>query len=179
MRITAGIYGGRQYIAPNTVKTHPMSDKMKGAIFNALGDLSDLKVLDAFAGSGGLGYEALSRGADYVVLVDYDRQAQKCIVTNIDSLKIGDKAKVISADIGSWLKTSSEQFDVILADPPYDSIKLNLISALAERLNPGGIFVLSYPGKQTPPTIDNFKIISNKNYRDSQLIFYINKVNVN
>ena len=72
MRIIAGYLGGRQFNSPRSNRTHPMSDKARGGLFNALGDISGLTVLDAFAGSGALSFEAISRGAESVIAVDID-----------------------------------------------------------------------------------------------------------
>ena len=70
MRIISGVLGGRVFKAPNGNKTHPMSEKIRGAMFNSLGDISGLTVLDAFSGSGAVAIEAFSRGAEHVVAVD-------------------------------------------------------------------------------------------------------------
>jgi 16S rRNA (guanine966-N2)-methyltransferase len=85
MRIIAGRLGGRHFASPQGRRTHPMSDKMRGALFNALGDIDGLSVLDAFAGSGALAFEAVSRGAGHAVAIDVDKSAQRAIAENIST----------------------------------------------------------------------------------------------
>lgn len=151
-----------------------MSDKMRGALFNMLGDLSGLRVLDAFAGSGALGFEAISRGAESVVLIDNDRLAQRAIERSILQLGIKDRAKLVAAGIGPWLSTSSEQlFDIVLCDPPYDDLQANLLPRLQKVVHPdGGLLVLSWPGGKELPVIENLQLIESKQYGDGSLGFY-------
>src|ERR1700733_7722884 len=100
MRIIAGKLGGRSFDSPGTDKTHPMSDKMRGALFNILGDVDDLIVLDAFGGSGALSLEAVSRGARSAIIMDSDRRAQQTIQENIQSLGLQDQIQLVNAGAG-------------------------------------------------------------------------------
>lgn len=147
---------------------------MRGALFNMLGDLSGLNILDAFAGSGALAFEAISRGADSVVAIDTDRAAQQTIERNIHQLGLAKKVTLISAGAGSWLSTSPGQvFDVVLCDPPYDELQLNLIARLKDVVRPdGGLLVLSWPGGQELPKIEGLELIEERNYGDSSLGFF-------
>ncbi|HKX24038.1 MAG TPA: RsmD family RNA methyltransferase, partial [Candidatus Saccharimonadales bacterium] len=83
MRVIAGELGGRFFAGPDSTATHPMAERVRGAMFNALGDIEGLTVLDAFAGSGALAFEAISRGAKSVVVVERDKRAQRIIAENI------------------------------------------------------------------------------------------------
>jgi 16S rRNA (guanine(966)-N(2))-methyltransferase RsmD len=76
MRIIAGTLGGRTFESPHGRRTHPMSDKVRGSLFNTLGDIDGLTILDAFAGSGALAFEAISRGAEHVLAIEIDNRAQ-------------------------------------------------------------------------------------------------------
>ena len=171
MRIIAGTHGGRIFASPGGHKTHPMSDKMRGALFNSLGDISGLHILDAFAGTGALAFEAVSRGAAGAVLLENDRNAQRTIAENIALLGLDD-CKLVRAAAGPWLTTTEEKFDLILLDPPYDNLQNGLLERLAQRLNPAGMLVLSWPGKQPPPTLNSLKLTDSKHYGDSSLHFY-------
>lgn len=173
MRIIAGILGGRQFDSPGTHRTHPMSDKMRGALFNILGDLDGLSVLDAFGGSGALGFEAASRGADDVLILDNDKTAQKTIAHNIDALDLAPKVRLVKASAMSWLGTNeSAEFEIILCDPPYDNLQPNTLASLAGHLKPSGVYVLSYPASQQVPDITGLKLVKNQQYGDGQLAFY-------
>jgi 16S rRNA (guanine966-N2)-methyltransferase len=173
MRIIAGRLGGHQFASPKGHRTHPMSDKGRGALFNALGDIAGLTLLDAFAGSGALSIEAISRGAAHATAVDIDKAATDTISKNAETLGVGRQVKVVRAGLSSWLDTSGGQlFDVILADPPYDDLQLPSIQKLLTRLKPGGIFALSWPGKELPPDFGSLDLLQTNAYGDSQLVFY-------
>src|SRR3954470_23836038 len=100
MRIIAGQLKGQQFQAPHGHKTHPMSDKMRGALFNVLGDIEGLTFLDAFAGSGALAFEAASRGAKAVTAIEIDNSAHKTIGQNIKALHISTQVKAVKANTG-------------------------------------------------------------------------------
>jgi 16S rRNA (guanine966-N2)-methyltransferase len=172
MRVIAGSLGGRNFHSPSGHRTHPMSDKLRGALFNALGDISGLSVLDAFAGSGALSCEAVSRGASGVLAIDTDRNAQQVIASNIENLGIAKQVKLVKASIGAWLSTTDQQFDIVLADPPYDNLQPELLLRLAKRVKPGGLCVLSLPPDATISLSDEFKLLSHKDYGDASLRFY-------
>jgi 16S rRNA (guanine966-N2)-methyltransferase len=174
MRIIAGRLGGRIFESPRGFVTHPMSDRVRGGLFNTLGDITDLSILDAFAGSGALGFEALSRGAGKVLALEIDTSAQRSIEQNAKSLGLRNTFKLVRSSAGGWLSTSSDKltFDIVLCDPPYNDLQHNLITRLSERVSPKGLLVLSWPGKQEPPTLADFDIVRQKSYGDAQLIFY-------
>ncbi len=173
MRIVAGALGGRQFDSPGTFKTHPMSDKARGALFNMLGDVSGLTFLDAFGGSGALAFEAVSRGADRVTILEQDLAAQKTIERNIRLLGVEEQARLIKASAGAWLHTSDEQFDIVLCDPPYNDLQLSLIRRLAERVKSEGLLVLSWPATGAEPIHgDGYGRVAQRSHGDMQLIFY-------
>ena len=173
MRIIAGSLKGRTFESPGSFKTHPMSDKARGALFNVLGDIDDLTFLDAFAGSGALGFEAISRGAHSVTSIDNDRQAQKAIAENVKALGLHGKVHVINASANAWLETNpTAMFDIVLCDPPYDNLQPNLIERLGRRVEEDGLLVLSWPASQEPPEIEGLRQLEYRQYGDASLIFY-------
>lgn len=172
MRVIAGTLGGRLFAAPHGHRTHPMSDKMRGALFNMLGDISGLTVLDAFAGSGALSFEAISRGAASSLAIENDRAAQRAIQENIAALGLAEQVHLIRASARAWLNTTDGIFDLLLLDPPYDALQLSLLQLLAARLRPGGRLVLSWPGKMEPPVLNGLALVSSKNYGDGSLHSY-------
>jgi 16S rRNA (guanine966-N2)-methyltransferase len=169
MRIIAGSLGGCHFDSPNGHRTHPMSDKIRGALFNALGDIDGLTVLDAFAGSGALSFEAISRGATRATAIDNDRNAVKTLRENVTNLGL-QQVKIISAAAGAWLTTTDETFDIVLADPPYDNVQPQLLKRLSERAT--NLFVASLPPKAELELGEEFELITSKNYGDAQLVFY-------
>lgn len=174
MRIISGSLSGRSFDAPKGHRTHPMSDKMRGALFNALGDVEDLSVLDAFAGSGALGFEAISRGAGQVMAIDIDKGAVSTVVKTAQQLNVQDRIKAIRANAASWSeRNKSSVFDVVLLDPPYGDVRWSLLAKLAKHTKLNGVVVLSLPsndeGSLDP---EMFGSLNTKTYGDSRLDFY-------
>jgi len=173
VRIIAGQFGGRIIEGSGTDRTHPMSERIRNAIFNKIGDeLEGKSVLDAFAGSGSIGLEALSRGAHTAVFIERDRIAQKIIDKNIQTLGVGRRSHLIKANVGSWISTNKEQFDIIFADPPYHDPQLSTVSRLFALLKPNGLMVLSYPGKGERPTETGVVVVDNRSYGTASIAFY-------
>ena len=183
VRIIAGSYGGRILDTPKTKRTHPMGERIRNALFNSIADyLAEAKVLDAFAGTGALGIEALSRGARELTLIEKDRIAQKVIQNNIELLDIESQSNLVRAGVGSWLSTVRDvNFDVILVDPPYHDIKKyqSNITQLLELLAPGGILVLSKPAReQLDIKLPNgVSFIDKRNYSEADLLLYKRQAN--
>lgn len=175
MRIIAGTLGGRQFDSPTGHKTHPMSERVRAALFNVLGDINGLTVLDAFAGSGALTFEAISRGAASGLMIDADRRAQDTLQHNIKSLGLGSQVKMVKANAGSWSQNNpSAKFDIVIAAPPYDHLQINTVEQLARHLGSDGIYILDWPGKTPAPNITGLTIVKQKDYGDAQLVFYKN-----
>ncbi len=123
MRIVAGKYRGLHIASPRGKRVRPTTDRVREAIFNILGaDLSELWVLDLFAGTGAMGLEALSRGARFVVMVDQHPAALKLIGRNLAACGNPENVKVCRLDLRRGLKGLVRQgfcFDLVFLDPPY------------------------------------------------------------
>ena len=140
MRIIAGSYKGMRLEAPSGRTTRPTGDRVRESIFNtlfSLGGCENALVLDGFAGSGALGLEALSRGAQHVIFYEKNRNAFFACKKNIASLKIGKNAySVFNRDIFASIVSSADHpFDIIFFDPPYSyspSLILGLILTMQE-----------------------------------------------
>jgi 16S rRNA (guanine966-N2)-methyltransferase len=120
MRVVAGELRGRRIEAPPGRDTRPTTDKVREAVFNALGSLDlvrDAVVVDLFAGSGALGIEALSRGAAEAIFVERDRTAVRTLRENLASLGLEHRSKVVQGDV--LVASRSIVADLVLADPPY------------------------------------------------------------
>ena len=173
MRVIAGSLGGRVFDAPGGHRTHPMGDKVRGALFNILGDIDGLTVLDAFAGSGALSIEAVSRGAQSVLAIDVDKEAYKTVLANVESLDLKDRITVMRKNVGGWSRNNQDQtFDIVLADPPYDDIRPVMLQKLMQQVKPDGLFVLSWPGGEPVRNFEGVSVLTAKSYGDAQLVFY-------
>ncbi|HVC36135.1 MAG TPA: 16S rRNA (guanine(966)-N(2))-methyltransferase RsmD [Candidatus Dormibacteraeota bacterium] len=172
MTIIGGSLSGQTIKSPHNNSTHPMSQKIRGALFNILGDIEGLTILDAFAGSGALGCEAISRGAQSALAIESDKSAQTAIASNIKTLAITNKLKLVRANIDSWLKATNQNFDLVLADPPYNNTQPKLLDMLCLRAKSGGMVVLSLPpmSQYSPP--DGFELQRQKSYGDASLAFW-------
>ncbi len=173
MRIIAGRLGGRHFDSPKTQRTHPMADKVRGALFNALGDIHGLSMLDAFAGSGACSLEAISRGAASVLAIDIDPEAIKTVAANVRNLDLDAVITVRRKNISGWSRNNQAlQFDIVLADPPYHDIRPDVIERLGVHVAPGGLFVLSWPGSEDVREFSGLEMVQHKTYGDAQLVFY-------
>lgn len=173
MRIIAGRFKNKILVSRNTHRTHPMSEKMRGAIFNILGDIDDLSVLDAFGGTGALGLEALSRGAASAYFVELDKIATATIKQNIEILGVGDSSKAIQANLKGWSGRNQEaQFDLVLCDPPYDAVLESLIQKLSMHVAANGFLVLSWPTSEPIPVLAGMEVLRHKTYGTATLVFY-------
>ena len=169
VRITGGEFSGRLIRTPGG-KTHPMGDRERLAIFNALNDkLPGQVILDVYAGSGALGIEALSRGAEKVVFVDKEPVAISTIKDNLASLGVPNSRSQVIKSAADKLDLSNS-FDLILADPPYDKYNPEENIKLASFLKPQGILVLSHPND--PLEIDGLRILKTNKYAKAHITFY-------
>jgi 16S rRNA (guanine966-N2)-methyltransferase len=142
MRVIAGSARGRALAAPPGRTTRPTSDRVREALFSSLADaVRGAVVLDLFAGSGALGIEALSRGADFAVFVDDDRRAVRTIVTNLSNLRLRARAKVVEVPAARYClePRGPLPFGVVLADPPYSTPLPAVLRMLADLVSAGGL----------------------------------------
>jgi 16S rRNA (guanine966-N2)-methyltransferase len=150
-----------------------MSERVRGAIFNMLGDIEGLTVLDAFAGSGALSLEAISRGAKHAITIDVDKSAARTIARNAQELGVSNNIKAIRASASGWSDNNpSAQFDIVFTAPPYDALQPSLVQKLVRHVAPGGIFVLDWPGKLELLDMAGLENITVKNYGDAQIAVY-------
>ncbi|MSR22271.1 MAG: 16S rRNA (guanine(966)-N(2))-methyltransferase RsmD [Gemmatimonadetes bacterium] len=136
MRIIAGEWRGRTIRAPSGKEVRPTTGRIREAWMSALGGrLEDARVVDLFAGSGALGLEALSRGANEVTFVEQSRTALAALERNVESLSAWDRVRIVRADALRFVADWSEApFDLALADPPYDrGFAGRLLERISER----------------------------------------------
>ena len=139
VRVIGGQYRRRLLDFPESAGLRPTPDRVRETLFNWLGqDLAGWVCLDLFAGSGALGFEAASRGAGRVVMIERDRAALDALEKNRAVLGAG-QVDILRADALAWLANSHETFDLIFIDPPFDSgLAAGVLADLARHLKSGG-----------------------------------------
>ena len=177
IRIIAGTFGGRFISADVGRSTHPMGDRVRSALFAMLesrGKIAGARVLDTFAGTGALGLEALSRGATSAVFLERDKAAIRTINVNITTLSVADRTKVIQTGVAGWTNTSlDDKFDIIFADPPYHDMQFSTVSKLTKYLRPEGLMILSYPGRETVPSLNGVVVVDKRIYGEAALALFL------
>jgi 16S rRNA (guanine966-N2)-methyltransferase len=179
MRIIAGSAGGIQLVAPRGDQTRPTSDRTRAAIFSSLGArVIDARVLDLFAGSGGLGLEAVSRGARSVLFVEQSFPVIRCIERNIvacrRNLPAACDLKIRRGDAFDVLKSlaaSQARFDLVLADPPYGPVSQAILndSHVPLLIQPTGILVLESSRRTELEIPETWRLEREADYGDTRV----------
>mgnify|MGYP001558972826 FL=1 len=179
MRVTGGIGRGKRLRVPAGDRVRPTSDKVKQALFNILADrVAGAAFLDLFAGAGGVGIEALSRGAARVVFIDDDRKSLKTIRINVDDSGLSAKAEVIAAKVETYIKKTEEQFDIVFLDPPYSLGIIPLLEQIGDSnlLKHDAVVVAEHFKKQaSPKQAGALSLYREAVYGDTVLAFYERK----
>jgi len=170
VRIIAGSCKGRRFDAPKGTTTRPTSDFVRETAFNLIGPVDGALVLDLFAGSGGLGLEALSRGAQRCVFVDSDRAACRTIGANLE--KLGLHAPVLCQDAVRTLAGERGTYDLVLADPPYDFAGHDRLAPhLVRILSPDGLVVYQ-TAAAVEPALPGLSIRTSRKYGSARLTLF-------
>ncbi|WFT76943.1 16S rRNA (guanine(966)-N(2))-methyltransferase RsmD [Halobacillus naozhouensis] len=172
MRVIAGIHKGRQLKPVPNHKTRPTTDKVKESVFQIIGPYFEGgQVLDLFAGSGGLGIEALSRGAEQCVFVDQQQKAIQVIHENLETLRLKDQAEIFRTDALRAIKAAGKRgltFQYIFLDPPYKKFSYeDLLEALIhEGLTDSGTTIVCEhdAAEDIPAQVGQFKLIKSEKY---------------
>ena len=182
MRVTGGLYRSRKLITPAGRTTRPSSDKVREALFSILSpsqNLSGVRLLDLYAGSGSLAIEALSRGAESAVLIESSAQAVQIIDENLSALTLQRRARVICERVEHAAKAlrNEQPFDLVLADPPYNTIATRGILPVLEALllptlmHAESILVLEHR-TGTDVELSSFLRDETRRYGDTSISFY-------
>ena len=172
MRVVAGEFRGRRLQAPRGRSTRPTADRVREALFSMLGDVSGARVLDLYAGSGALGIEALSRGAASAVFVERDAAAVAAIRRNLEAVGAG-AADVRRQDVLRFLAAATDRFDLVFADPPYDSaprLAAPLSAALPAVLDENALIVTE-SSKRTPLEL-TLPLARERTYGDTRIAIH-------
>ncbi len=180
MRIVAGSFGGRDLSAPPGAATRPTSEKVREALFNILGPPpDDTHVLDLFAGSGALGFEALSRGAASVTFVERARPALAALRGNIGLLGVATQASFVPVEVARFLQLAAAgtgpAWRWVFLDPPYAAgVVTDSLAALPRaRLTDDAVVVVEHAHRAPSPDRAGFLIRTDlRRYGDTELSFY-------
>jgi 16S rRNA (guanine966-N2)-methyltransferase len=177
MRVIAGRLGGRRLTAPRGKVTRPTSDRVRESLFALLGELGGASVLDLFAGAGGLGIEALSRGAAAAVFVERDGAAVKALRANLAALELqADIAEVRREGVLAALRTAREReetYDLVFIDPPYTEARdwgPELSAGLPALLRPAARVVVE-SDRRTPVEI-GVEVERERRYGDTSITIH-------
>ena len=183
MRIISGSFRGKKILEPRDILTRPLKDLTKESIFNIINhskkfnvEIKDANILDLFSGVGSFGLECLSRGASHLTFVENYRGVLPVLKKNLSSLNTFKKYEILEKDIlnGSYLKNIYIKFDIIFLDPPYKYSELEKILVnISDRkiLNKNGIIIIHRHKKEKDKFPKNFKILEEKKYGISKIIF--------
>jgi 16S rRNA (guanine966-N2)-methyltransferase len=176
VRVIAGSAKGRRLIGPDTRETRPLTDRAREAVFSALaGVVRDAAVLDLYAGSGSIGIEALSRGARRAVFVEKGREALAALRQNLAAMGFGN-VTVIGQEVGEFLRTANEQFDLIFFDPPWAMETGDLAKQMndASRLATEGAEMIIHRRRSdpTPSPAHGWRWMTTRRYGDSAIHRY-------
>jgi 16S rRNA (guanine966-N2)-methyltransferase len=175
MRIISGTLKGVNIKQGSAEATHPMSEKLRGAIFNALGDVEGLTFLDGCAGTGMVGFEALSRGVGKVDAVEKDDRAFAELSRNAKNILGKDNSSYRPFHYGIrqfFKKNNLPTYDVMVFDPPYDIVQTDHFDGTVKHLAEDGIMIFSLPSGIEPPRLPGLKPIKQKTHGVAQLIYY-------
>ena len=176
LRVTGGTARGIPLVEPRGVRLRPTSALVREAIFNILGDLvTDATVLDLYAGTGALGIEALSRGADRATFIEAHPAACEAILKSLARTGLAAQGSVLRGRLPSALGSLGERFDLVLLDPPYDAEEAGeVLVALEARLAPGGRVVYEHGSRYNPPQRPTgLKLDERRVYGDTALAIYL------
>jgi 16S rRNA (guanine(966)-N(2))-methyltransferase RsmD len=178
MRVITGEARGRKLITLEGEDVRPTTDKVKEAVFSANQfDIQGRKFLDLFAGSGQLGIEALSRGAESAVFVDSSRKAVDIIRKNLANTGFYDRAEVLHTDGLSYLSMTGEQFDIVYLDPPYSTgVLQEVLPKVIEKVKKTGIIIVENPEKEEIfEKYGDFMLDRQKHYGKIKITMYRHK----
>lgn len=177
MRVISGQARGRILKAPRGYRTRPTADRVKEAIFNVLSlKIRGSQVLDVFAGSGGLGIEALSRGAEHCVFIEKNREAWLTVQKNLVRTGFDRQAKVYFGDFASVLSSLEQSFDLIFLDPPYhQGLVQKAVTLIIDcgLLKEDGVIIIETAGKQMElPGNQEITLKKETVYGDTAVLYY-------
>ncbi|MEP7081545.1 MAG: 16S rRNA (guanine(966)-N(2))-methyltransferase RsmD [Chloroflexota bacterium] len=174
MRVIAGTAGGLILVAPRGDATRPITDRVKETLFGILGErVPGARVLDLYAGSGAVGIEALSRGAEHATFVERGREALVALRTNLERTGLAGTASVMSVDVERFLaRAAGGPWDLVVLDPPYaERAIVTPLRDLLPHLAPGAMVVLKHHWRSGVPDVADLSTTRQRRFGETMLTF--------
>ncbi len=178
MRVISGSARGLKLRAPKGMNTRPTTDRIKESLFNIIAfELPGASFLDVFSGSGGIGIEALSRGAKEAVFIDSDAESISIIKANVDAARLREKSEIIRSDVFSaltLLHSKKRKYDIIFMDPPYKKgIVEEVLSCLEKNdlLSENGFIIAEQEAEAPSLNFETLEVVRVKDYKTTKMTF--------
>jgi len=178
MRVITGTARSVRLKTPDGSEVRPTAERVKEAVFSMIQfDIEGRRVLDLFAGSGQMGIEALSRGAEKAFFIDFYAPSIKAIKDNLEKTKLLEKAEVIFGDSIAFIRSTNEKFDIAFVDPPYSKgLYDDCLAALVNKMNDGGTIICECPSKdKLLQSCGDFSIVKESAYSSTKIVVYRKK----
>ena len=178
-RVIAGAFRGRLLKVPRGSVTRPTGARVREALFNVLGDITGASVLDLYAGSGALAFEALSRGAEHAVLVEQDRAALGCIRENVAALRVEARSVIVPLALPRALAQAAQRgpFDLVFCDPPWADLgaATDTLAALVRMsaLASGARVVLEHSARDDVPRVSGLEPADRRVWGDTAALLLL------
>ena len=180
MRVIAGRLGSRSLVAPRGSATRPTTDRVREALFSILGEMTELRVLDLYAGTGALGIEALSRGAAHATFVESNAAALGALRRNLSALELTEQATVVPVRVERARARVAQggPYDLVFCDPPWDELRTTLEHTFAlltpELLSRDATVVVEHPSRRPLATADSgcLHVVQTRHWGDTQVTLF-------
>ncbi len=171
VRIIAGLWRGRRLPVADVAGLRPSGDRVRETLFNWLQPrLPGARCLDLFAGTGALGFEAVSRGAAHATLIERDPRALAALRKAVEVLDAGDRIEIVAADALQWLSRTEARYDLIFVDPPFGSgLRDQAVGLLPDRMSPGALVYVESPAGDEPTLPPTLGLIRHKQIAEVEL----------
>jgi 16S rRNA (guanine966-N2)-methyltransferase len=177
VKIISGKKKGQIFNQPKSRSVRPLSEKVRAAVFDVTGPVTDFVVLDAYAGTGAAGFEALSRGARLVEAIESNQKVASIISDNAKRLGFDWEFILYQMPVTTWLASPNQypavpRYDLIIVDPPYAKLDPDILDSISLFLTPEGVMAVSHSSRYQSPMLKSVELVRHKVYGDTALSFY-------
>lgn len=169
-KILGGIARGQKLRVPASAR--PITSRMKQSLFDTIQQhLPNAQVADLFAGTGSLGLEALSRGADSCVFVERSKEAEELLMSNIASLKFSEQAEIVNWPVKKFLTKGKPEFDLVFCDPPYTDLAALIWHKVARIMKPNAVAIFKLPSDFEIPMLKSMPVLAVDQFGSNKLVY--------